>query len=80
MILLDKNDIDLLKHCIIKYKADLIWIINEKEIINIDEALGSELLDVIGDELFYYGFNGDIPNEYGLLLEDLINKISNMFL
>lgn len=80
MILLSKNDSDLLEKCIIKHKRDLLWIINKKEIVNIDETLGNELLDVIGNELLYHGFNGDIPNEYGILLENLIDKISNMFL
>ncbi len=36
--------------------------------------------DAVGDELLIYGFNGDEPNQYGILLESLIDEIGRLFI
>ena len=60
---------------------DLLWIIETKDYVDIDEHLGSKLQDVVSDELISFGLDeNDVPNEYGLLLEDLIDEIGKQYI
>jgi len=63
-----------------KHKPDLLWIVNDKRVIDIDENTGDELRDVVSDELIEKGFDGSDPNEYGLKLEKLIDDIGRLFI
>lgn len=80
MIALKSKSIDLLYNCLKKQRPDLLWILNDKQLINIDNKLGNELRDAVGDELLTNGFDGDTPNQYGLMLEDLIDEIGRLFI
>ena len=80
LIKLKKEYIDTLKICLEHHKEDLLWVVESEKDIKIDEALGNELREAVGNELMEYGFCGDIPNKYGLLLEDLIDVIGRQFI
>ena len=73
MISLKTDSINLLYDCYIKQRSNLLWVLECKDLINIDHNLGNQLRDAVGDELLIYGFNGDEPNQYGILLESLID-------
>ena len=80
MISLKTDSINLLYDCYIKQRSNLLWVLECKDLINIDHNLGNQLRDAVGDELLIYGFNGDEPNQYGILLESLIDKIGRLFI
>ena len=79
MISLKTDSINLLYDCYIKQRSNLLWVLECKDLINIDHNLGNQLRDAVGDELLIYGFNGDEPNQYGILLESLIDEIGRLF-
>lgn len=78
MILLKESSKLLLEKCMINQNKNLLYIINSDELVNIDEELGNELRNVVGDELITNGFDGDVPNKYGLALENLIDEIGRL--
>ena len=80
MLLLSNTHIKILKKCLEHYRKDLLWIIESEKIINIDQTIGNELQEAVGNELIEYGLYGDVPNQYGFLLEDLIDVIGNFFI
>ena len=80
MISLKTDSINLLYDCLRKQRPNLLWVLECKELINIDHNLGNQLRDAVGDELLIYGFNGDEPNQYGILLESLIDEIGRLFI
>ncbi|MBD8946448.1 MAG: hypothetical protein EGR97_03925 [Clostridiales bacterium] len=80
MISLKTDSINLLYDCYIKQRSNLLWVLECKDLINIDHNLGNQLRDAVGDELLIYGFNGDEPNQYGILLESLIDEIGRLFI
>ena len=70
----------MLEKCLKKHNENLLYVIYSDEIIPVDKELGNMLRDVIGDELIACGFDGDAPNEYGLMLEDLIDEVGRLFM
>lgn len=70
---LNKNDLDILNSVIHKiyFTEDILADFTDKQI--------NDLRDLLGDELMINGFeeNYDI-NEYGKVLEDLIDKLGNI--
>ena len=80
MIMLSKESLNLLKSCLIEHRPDLLWVIETKDIVEVDEVLGNKLRDVVGDELLRAGFDSDVPNKLGLRLEALIDEIGNLFM
>ena len=80
MISLKTDSINLLYDCYIKQRSNLLWVLECKDLINIDHNLGNQLRDAVGDELLIYGFNGDEPNQYGILLESRIDEIGRLFI
>lgn len=80
MISLKTDSINLLYDCLRKQRPNLLWVLECKELINIDHNLGNQLRDAVGDELLIYGFNVDEPNQYGVLLESLIDEIGRLFI
>lgn len=80
MIKLNNKKNEILRRCIEKYRSNLLWIIDSLEVFEVNEELGNELMEIVGNELIEKGFEGDVPNEYGLLLEELIASIGNLFL
>lgn len=81
MIQLDNENIQLLRVCLSRHKPDLLYVIDSKKIITVDQSLGNELRDAVGDEFCYEGLRKDSePNEYGLRLENLIDVIGRMFM
>lgn len=80
MILLKKKYIGVLKKCLEHFRKDLLWVIESDKVVLIDQEIGNQLREAVGDELIEYGFVDDSPNEYGRLLEDLIDVIGAEFL
>ena len=80
MISLNRKHILALKVCLEHFRKDLLWVIETENMVSIDEELGNQLREAVGDELVKYGFVNDIPNSYGLLLEELIDVIGDKFM
>lgn len=80
MIMLSKESLNLLESCLIKHRPDLLWVIETKDIVEIDEDLGNDFRDAVSDELLTVGFDGDIPNKVGLRLEKLIDELGNFWM
>lgn len=81
MIALCKESIELLLQCLKNHRPDLIYVVESKDEILVDEELGNELRDAVGDELIINGFDKEYnPNRYGLSLESLIDEIGRLFM
>ena len=53
MISLKTDSINLLYDCYIKQRSNLLWVLECKDLINIDHNLGNQLRDAVGDELLF---------------------------
>jgi len=81
MIKLSDNSLFLLKRCLQKHKPSLLAAIEESGNLEYGIEFYNELRQIVGDELISEGFNKNYePNEYGLMLEDLIDEIGNIFM
>ena len=81
MIVISKKFNKLLLKCLQIHEPSLSWIIETNKIIKVDEILGNQLRELVGDEFTLNGLNADYePNKYGLELEDLIDEIGSLFL
>jgi hypothetical protein len=80
MINISRQGLLLLENCLKENRPDLLFVITQKECIEVDETLGNELRDAVGDELARNGFVGDVPNKLGLELEDLIDELGRLFM
>lgn len=80
MLKLSDQSLKLLEYCLKENRPDLLWVIKENKDIAVDEVLGNELREAVGDELIKAGFNGDVPNEFGIKLEELIDEIGRLFM
>lgn len=84
-IIIDKRDFDFLIQG--ELESDVIKILqNESTIrydsvyLSIDRELVGRILDFLEDELTTKGFErNDEPNEYGIMLEGLIDKFSREY-
>jgi hypothetical protein len=77
---LKQDEKKLLLHCLQEYNPELL-----KEVTQLEQGLlekrDRQIIESIGDELMAKGFQpDDEPNKYGLDLEDLIGKLSNLYL
>lgn len=58
------------------FGKDLLWIIESDNSVSIDAYMGIKLQNAVSDALINFGLNkDDLPNEYGILLEDLIDEL-----
>ena len=80
MIILKSASLNLLYTCLKNQRPDLLWILDSQETVYISNELGNELRDAVGDELLINGLNEDLPNQYGILLEDLIDEFGRLFM
>jgi len=80
MLRLTENSVQLLRKCLENYNKKLLWVIDSKDMVEIDLNLGNALRDAISNELVKYGFEKDEPNSYGIQLENLIDEIGRYFL
>ena len=81
MIQLNNESLELLRVCLNHHKPELLYVIDSQELINIDSGLGNELRQAVGNEFCRDGLKqDDEPNEYGLELEELIDKIGRLFI
>jgi hypothetical protein len=81
--MLNMNDemLNLLHHCLKVNRPDLLWIIDSKKLVTVDEQLGNELREAVADEIIRIGLkNDDEPNALGRKLEELIDQIGRLFL
>lgn len=79
MIALSQKSIELLLQCLKDQRPDLIYVIDSKNEVIVDEALGNELRDAVTNELILSD-EDDNPNKYGLSLESLIDEIGRLFM
>ena len=60
-------------------RQELLWVIEQKELVDLDVDLANELREAVGDELIKRGLNkDDEPNKLGLELEDLIDILGRL--
>lgn len=78
---LKKESIQLLEKCILIHKPEIIeWIINDK-LYTLSANEYNTLRDIINDEFLAKGLKQDYePNNYGILLEKLIDDIGRLFM
>lgn len=79
MINLDKKNKSLLRKCIQKNKSELLFVLDENE-YDYDDEIYNELRDIVCEELVNCGFEEGKPTEYGIELENLIDKIGRLFM
>ncbi|MDR1101579.1 MAG: hypothetical protein LBL34_04425 [Clostridiales bacterium] len=80
MINLCNHSTQLLKKCLLNHRPDLLYVIDANAAVSINENLGNDLREAVGDELIQYGFDNEIPNEYGNSLENLIDEVGRLFM
>ena len=81
MIRISSKSTKLLLKCLKVHRPDLVWIVASDKEININQKIGNELREAVGDELISNGFKVDgSPNPYGLQLESLIDEIGRLFI
>ena len=78
---LSDEEITLLTYCLRKHKPELIEKIEQLDSGLIDSETINKMREAVGDELAGHGFRPDWePNEYGLKLEDLIDRLADLYL
>lgn len=81
MIKLTQESRCLLKKCLEEREPDLIDEIERDYTDNYSDDFYNHLREIVGDELIEKGFNEKYEvNEYGILLEKLIDEIGGLFL
>ncbi|KNF08177.1 hypothetical protein CLPU_9c00730 [Gottschalkia purinilytica] len=81
MLKLNNEMLEILRECLRSNRPDLLWVLDDEKTIEVDEELGNDLRNVINDEFVKVGLNdNDEPNELGIKLEDLIDKIGRSYL
>ena len=72
---------NLLLHCLAEYKPELIEKAGLLESEFVDAETVKEMRDAVGTELQLKGFKINWqPNEYGLKLENLIDRLADLYL
>ena len=72
---------NLLILCLRKYKPDLLEKVDQLNSGLINAVIINEMRNAVGDELIAEGFKPNLePNEYGLRLEDLIDRLADLYL
>ena len=70
----------LLTHCLEKHNPELLTELNDLYAEKLDEDIVNEMRFTIGIELASKGFEkNNEPIEYGLKLEDLIDKLARLY-
>jgi hypothetical protein len=81
MISISKESSMLLLKCLQAHNPSLVWVVESNETVNVDEKLGNELRESVGDEFMVNGLEIDSePNSYGLELEALIDELGRLFM
>jgi hypothetical protein len=76
---LGKDEKELLSYCLKEHAPDLLADINRLDRVGPDRV--NEIRNAVGDELTNKGFEQDWePNRYGLQLEDLIDKLADLYI
>lgn len=79
MLNLSSDKLELLRGCLRQRRPDLLYVIDSKESVTVNEELGFELRMAILDEFLDAGLKPDSePNEVGLQLERLSDDIGRM--
>ena len=70
-----------LLHCLTKHNPKLVEKLGELNLGLLDPETINEMRDAVGIELVGKGFKpDDEPNQYGLELENLIDRLGNLYL
>jgi hypothetical protein len=78
---LKQDEKKLLLHCLQEHNPELLKEVTQLEQGLLEKRDVRQIIESIGDELMAKGFQPDgEPNKYGLELEDLIGKLSNLYL
>ncbi|MGF7142450.1 hypothetical protein HNQ56_000868 [Anaerotaenia torta] len=78
---LAQDSIELLKQCIIKHNDSFLWTLEQENESKITEEIYNDLREIVCDELMISGFDkDDNVNEYGVVLEKLIDDIGDIFM
>ena len=81
MIKLGCTSMNLLKRCVIKYNPLLLSAIEDPIKDDYTSDFYNKLRDIVGEEFIQKGLlENDEPNEYGLVLEDLIDELGRFVL
>lgn len=81
MINLKHQSLILLKKCLQEYSPSLIVVVENPCISEYTAEFYNQLRQIVGDEFVSKGLKENSePNEYGLLLEKLIDEIGRLFL
>lgn len=76
---MNKDMLIILEECLKSHRPDLLWVLENTEVI--DEKLGNELRSVVNAVLIEKGLNeNDEPNDLGIKLENLIDKLGRFFM
>jgi hypothetical protein len=79
-ISLTKEEKNLLTYCLEKHNPELLSEINNLNLGHVNNQMVNKIRDTIGSELIAKGFNNKWePNEYGLKLENLIDRLARLF-
>jgi len=78
---LNPEEKGLLLHCLEQHEPNLIAEVEHLEIGLVDIEKVNRMREAIGDELAAKGLNAnDEPNNYGLKLEGLIDRLADLYI
>ncbi|PPD57650.1 hypothetical protein [Dehalogenimonas etheniformans] len=78
---LNPKETAFLLHCVVKHDPELIDKIKPESLNGGDSALINRIRDDIGQEIMEEGLTIESElNEYGLELENLIDRLANLYL
>lgn len=81
MIKLSEESLKVLKQCLLKHNPALIPVIEGSGEASFTADFYNQLRQIVGDELIANGLNDDYePNEYGQVLEGVIDEIGRLFM
>jgi hypothetical protein len=76
---LSKEEKELLQYCVKEHVPKLLEDIDRLDQLNIDRI--NEMRNAVGDEFVSKGLEqDDEPNRYGLKLEDLIDRLADLYI
>lgn len=78
---LKKEFIQLLKKCILTHNPTVIGWVSDDKLYTLNAVEYNILRDIVNDEFLAKGLKQNYePNEYGILLEQLIDEIGRLFM
>jgi len=81
MIPLNAEATAMLRQSLVRFRPDLLPVVDSPDVVSVDEVLGNQLRGAVGEEFLRVGLKEDWePNELGLKLEKLIDDIGRLFM